>query len=339
MATITNRSEIVFLYDTTNCNPNGDPMDANRPRINEETGKCMVTDVRLKRTIRDYLFEKGYNGEGSNSLGDIFIRDEEGKAVTGTQRAKSYANKSEFIQKFIDVRLFGAVSAPKKDAADKKGKEKKKVEDKGDENSMSSDIDIEGPEEQLDTQKTFHFTGAVQFGMGKSFNKVKENFIKGTGAFATKEISIQRTFREEYNITYGLIGFHGVINENAAKNTSLSEADVNELVEGMWNGTKNLLTRSKKGHMPRLLIKVDYSQKGFFIGDLLERLSLVYNENVKEDDLESIEQFKINTGKLIEVFNKYDSKISNITVIKDDRITFTEPIPTKAPITYESISI
>ncbi len=256
MATITNRSEIVFLYDTTYCNPNGDPMDANRPRINEETGKCLVTDVRLKRTIR-----------------------------------------------------------------------------------VSIDEETEGAEEQLDTQKTFHFTGAVQFGMGKSFNKVKENFIKGTGAFATKETSIQRTFREEYNITYGLIGFHGVINENAAKTTNLSESDVNELIEGMWNGTKNLLTRSKKGHMPRLLIKIDYSQKGFFIGDLLERLTLVYNETVKEDDLESIEQFKIDTSKLIETLTKYDSKISNITVIKDDRISFTEPIPTKAPLTYESISI
>jgi CRISPR-associated protein Csh2 len=114
MAVITKRSEIIFLYDATNCNPNGDPMDANRPRINEETGKCLVTDVRLKRTIRDYLYEKGYNGEETDALGDIFIRDEDGKPVTGTQRAKSYANKADFIQKFIDVRLFGAVSAPKK---------------------------------------------------------------------------------------------------------------------------------------------------------------------------------------------------------------------------------
>jgi CRISPR-associated protein Csh2 len=48
MAVITKRSEIIFLYDATNCNPNGDPMDANRPRINEETGKCLVTDVYLK---------------------------------------------------------------------------------------------------------------------------------------------------------------------------------------------------------------------------------------------------------------------------------------------------
>ena len=147
MATITNRSEIVFLYDTTNCNPNGDPMDANRPRINEETGKCLVTDVRLKRTIRDYLFEKGYNAELEKSLGDIFVRDENGKVVTGTKRAKSYNNINDFKQKFIDVRLFGAVSAPKKDATDKKGKEKKKVKDKADEQLARSNMDNEGKEE------------------------------------------------------------------------------------------------------------------------------------------------------------------------------------------------
>ena len=49
-----NRSELVFLYDIRDANPNGDP-DENKPRIDEETGINIVTDVRLKRTIRDYL--------------------------------------------------------------------------------------------------------------------------------------------------------------------------------------------------------------------------------------------------------------------------------------------
>lgn len=52
---IKNRSEIVFLYDIKDANPNGDPMDENKPRIDEETEINIVTDVRLKRTIRDYL--------------------------------------------------------------------------------------------------------------------------------------------------------------------------------------------------------------------------------------------------------------------------------------------
>ena len=52
-----NRSELLFLYDITDANPNGDPMDENKPRLDEETGINLVTDVRLKRTIRDYLHE------------------------------------------------------------------------------------------------------------------------------------------------------------------------------------------------------------------------------------------------------------------------------------------
>ncbi len=54
---VKNRAELIFLYDIRDNNPNGDPMDENKPRIDEETGKNIVTDVRLKRTIRDYLYD------------------------------------------------------------------------------------------------------------------------------------------------------------------------------------------------------------------------------------------------------------------------------------------
>ena len=52
-----NRSEILFLYDISDANPNGDPLDDNKPRLDEETEINIVTDVRLKRTIRDYLHD------------------------------------------------------------------------------------------------------------------------------------------------------------------------------------------------------------------------------------------------------------------------------------------
>lgn len=294
MNAIDKRSEILFLYDVKNANPNGDPMDANRPRIDEETGKCLVTDVRLKRTIRDYLFEKGYDGENGK---DIFIREEEGKPVTGSKRAESYENKEDFISKFIDVRMFGAVSAPKKVKNEK--------------------------------SKTFHFTGPVQFGMGKTLNVVKENFIKGTGAFATDEKSTQRTFREEYNITYGLVSFHGVVNEQAAKWTKLTQEDVDQLIDGMWNGTKNLLTRSKKGHTPRLLLKIDYSQKGFFIGELAERLKLIPENNKREEEYEDIVDFTIDTTELNKVLNENMDKIETIHLMVDKRVKLSESITEK----------
>lgn len=313
MPVITQRSEILFLYDAKQCNPNGDPMDANRPRIDEETGKCLVTDVRLKRTIRDYLFEKGYNGE-TGAPGDIFIREEDGKPVTGSKRAESYRDKKDYLEKFIDVRLFGGVSAPKKAAGSKKKADKSSDETEGSE------------EETLDTGKTFHFTGPVQFGMGKSLNVVRVNFIKGTGAFTTSETSIQKTFREEYNIAYGLIGFHGVVNENAAKYVGTTENDVAMLIDGLWNGTKSLLTRSKKGHMPRLLVKIDYSEKGFFIGDLLERLRLTPVEGKTEEGYDDVADFRLDVGELNAKLRQYADKIANVSLWHDDRLVLSEAI-------------
>lgn len=295
MSIVSKRSELLFLYDVKKANPNGDPMDNNRPRIDEETGKCLVTDVRLKRTVRDYLIAKGYNGKDDPDK-DIFIRDEEQGPVTGKQRSQAYESKDDFLKKFIDARLFGAVSAPG---------------------------------EKSDKKKVFHYTGPVQFGMGATLHAVKENFIKGTGGFATKEGAQQKTFREEYNITYGLVGFHGVINENAAKHTKLTEADVSELLEGMWNGTKNLLTRSKKGHTPRLLVRVTYNQPNFFIGELLERLTIQTEEGVREESFEDIADFTIDTSSLNKALSAHWDKIETVEVIgQDDRIQLSEPIKT-----------
>lgn len=319
MSQLQNRSELLFLYDVKRCNPNGDPLDANRPRIDEESGRCLVTDVRLKRTIRDYLYNKGYDG---GPKGDIFIRDIDGKPVTGAQRSDAYEGKEDFCQKFIDVRLFGGVSAPgNKSGGGAEGDDSETGEDeekgKGKKGKGASK-----------KGKVFHYTGPVQFSMGYSLNRVHENFIKGTGAFAAKEGAEQKTFREEYNITYGMIAFHGVVNENAARHVGTTENDITELTEAIWNGTRDLLTRSKKGHMPRLLVKIDYKD-GFFIGDLCERLQLVAGEGKKLDALEDVDDYTIDTKALNEALRKHDDKIIAIKVQADERLKLTEPIREK----------
>ncbi|CAH1002435.1 hypothetical protein LEM8419_03314 [Neolewinella maritima] len=292
MSTISHRSELLFLYDCKNCNPNGDPNNGNQPRLHEATRTCLVTDVRLKRTIRDYLMEKGYDGSTPDK--DIFIRDEDGQPVTGAKRSESYEDKEEFTRKFIDVRLFGGVSAPK-------GKKK----------------------------MSFNLTGPVQFGMGTSLHPVEMNYLKGTGAFATTEGAQQKTFREEYNITYGLIGFHGVINEQAARHTGTTDEDISELMEAIWAGTKGLLSRSKKGHMPRLLVKIDYSEPMFFIGDLLERLAFQNQENIDFKEVTDVTDYVLDTTTLNRVLAENADRIAAVHVRQDDRLQLSAPIFTK----------
>lgn len=96
---IENNSEILFIYDATNCNPNGDLDDENRPRMDKLSKTNLVSDVRLKRYIRDYLHDfKGM---------DIFVIQTE-KSDDAKKRTKELGGWEE-VKKKIDVKFFGAI--------------------------------------------------------------------------------------------------------------------------------------------------------------------------------------------------------------------------------------
>jgi len=257
------RTEILFLYDVQNGNPNGDPSDENKPRIDEETGQNIVTDVRLKRTVRDYLYNyEGYNQDG---VKDIFVRqtfvedDPEKGLNDGISRGKAYDNNADnVLEACIDVRLFGGV------------------------------IPLTG--------SSITFTGPVQFKMGRSLHKVQMQYIKGTGAFASKAGHKQQTFREEYILPYSFIAFYGIINENAARHTRLTNDDIEMLKKGLWNGTKQLITRSKMEHNPRLLLTLTHDSPNFFIGELDKYIKL--KTDMRDEELRNVTDFSLDMGAL-----------------------------------------
>lgn len=299
---VKNRSEILFLYDATYANPNGDPMEENRPRIDEETGMNIVTDVRLKRTIRDYFLDLIENSDSRLDNQDIFIketRDDKGYLYDAKKRAKDFLEKEEgkfsemkeatqrdICSKCIDIRLFGAVIPL----------EFKTKKNKSETGSIT-------------------LTGPVQFRFGRSIHRVSTKFIKGTGAFASdyeNKKSMQHTFREEYILPYSLISFYGVVNENAAKSTGLTEEDVDLLLEGIWNGTKNLITRSKFGQIPRFLMRIMYRDKNFHIGDLDKMIECIPNDGMEDEKIRNISQLKLDASTLMKSLSKYKGKIQSI---------------------------
>lgn len=273
------RSEILFIYDIRDGNPNGDPLDENKPRIDEEAGVNIVTDVRLKRTIRDYLHD--FKDQ------EIFVReviyDEEGHVQDGKMRAANFGNDAKkILNECIDIRLFGGVIPLKEDS--------------------------------------ITYTGPVQFKMGRSLHRVTMKHIKGTGAFASKEGSKKETFREEDILPYSMILFYGIINENAAQHTHLTEDDIKLLLEGTWNGTKNLISRTKAGQVPRLLLKVNYSKKNYHIGDLDKMLKLT--SEIPHESIRGTEDFKIDISELVEKLAEEMGSIRDIEICSDDRVNF-----------------
>lgn len=299
-----NRSEILFLYDIADANPNGDPLDDNKPRLDEETETNIVTDVRLKRTIRDYLEE--YKDQG------LFIKEiknEEGHIHDAKQRAEDYLPEMDYknlqeaknemekaiLKECIDVRLFGA--------------------------TIPLDVKI-GKKNQTGS---ITLTGPVQFRLGRSLHKVEINHIKGTGAFASAKNKSQATFREEYILFYSLIGFYGIINEKTAESTQMKDEDVDLLLDGIWNGTKNLISRSKFGQIPRVLLQIEYKDEYYFIGDLDKQISL--NHQLDSDkQIRSVNDYKLDVSSLLELFDINKDKIAKINYKIDPKIGFNEDL-------------
>lgn len=288
--------EILFLYETKDCNPNGDPLDENKPRTDPETGVATVTDVRIKRTVRDYLFqtkdleilvrdtedEQGYLKDGKGRCDDFL--EEAGVTQADTITDMVSKVRDTILGHCIDARLFGATL----------------------------------PVEFGRKKSSIRLTGPVQFsGFNRSLHRVSPQLIQGTAGFASRKNATQKSFREDHMLPYALISAYGIVNEIAAKTTELSEDDVSLLLEGLWKGTESLISRSKMGHQPLLLLVISYAN-GRRLGDLSGRISLT---SEKEDiAIRAIDDYEINITQLLDGLSELKDDIEGLEIVQDSRL-------------------
>jgi len=214
---IQNRYEFVLLYDVKNGNPNGDPDGGNLPRIDPETGHGIVTDVCLKRKVRNYVElvkedqtpfniyvkEKAILTERRKPAYDS-VDDQKDKAAT-TSQARAWMCKN-----FFDVRTFGAVMSTK-------------------ENNCGQ---VRGP---------------VQLNFSQSIDPVVplEASITRMAVETRKEADAQggdnRTMGRKTYIPYGLYRAHGYVSAPLANQTGFSETDL----ELLWDALANMFEHDR----------------------------------------------------------------------------------------------
>ncbi len=252
--TLTSRREFLFCYDIRMGNPNGDP-DENRPRVLPD-GNHYVTDVRLKRFVRDYLKTQGH---------DILVDTVEGQTKNLTGRVGAYlkekgqpeADGQELVtiilESFVDARMFGST------LAFKKGEEK--------------EAGVKA-REWKPQPKTL--TGATQIEQGEVLHQAQEVDIRGTSILGSGEEQRQGTFTENFVLRYGFIGFGGIANEHSAAKSLLTDEDYAELLRALWKGVRSAgNTRTKAGQVPRLLVNVVYKPGSEFqLGRMLDYVEL-----------------------------------------------------------------
>ena len=210
MSELKNRIDFVYIFDVQDGNPNGDPDAGNLPRVDAETGMGLVTDVCLKRKVRNYV----QTAKGQANGYDIFIKE---KAVLNTlidkahddSEVKAAKDKTEAARMFMcknyyDIRTFGAVMSIGKNAG--------------------------------------QVRGAIQLTFARSVDTIAtaEHSITRMAVATKKEAEKQnggnRTMGRKATVPYGLYVCHGFVSANLAQQTGFSEEDL----ELFWDALRNM---------------------------------------------------------------------------------------------------
>lgn len=200
------RYDFIYLFDVEDGNPNGDPDAGNMPRVDAETGEGLVTDVCLKRKVRNYV----QTVKGAQPTYDIFIK--EGSVLNDTiavtakdTKTKDDARKS-MCARFYDVRAFGAVmSTGKKNAGQ-----------------------VRGP-----IQLTFARSLSPIVTAEHTITRMAVTDAKDTSA---DDFGTRQTMGRKYTVPYGLYLTHGYISANLAKQTGFTDDDL----KLFWEALKNM---------------------------------------------------------------------------------------------------
>ena len=232
MATIIEKSELLFLYESKYSIPNGDPFTGEQ-RYDEETKKVLVSDVRIKRFIRDYFLDNGQDvyvfndksqAEGKESGSAARMKSLRLKYATdeSVKSAKKGEGSLKLLQKCIDVRLFGGISTEEKEAV--------------------------------------NITGPVQFALlNPSLNAAELRIHQNTSLFSSSAEKSRGAIGTTTVVPFALCQIHGWINPFSAKLSGLTDDDVTEMLRALWNSVNNANTRSKSNQSSLLLLQIVYT--------------------------------------------------------------------------------
>ena len=264
MTTIKNRYDFVFLFDVKDGNPNGDPDFDNMPRTDEETNHGLVTDVCIKRKIRNYVQLL----KGLESPYDIFIR--EGNVLNPLiEQMRNVADQEEedekkavakgrmkMCEQYYDIRTFGAVMSTGEEKADADSNEDVNEDDSKDKQSKKKGSKKKESKKKIKGLGVVR--GPVQLTFARSIDPVDAKSHSLTRCCVTTTDDDKKgktnTIGNKNTVSYGLYRMHGFISATDAAKTGFSEEDKEFLFEAIINAFENDHAAARGEMNPRALI-------------------------------------------------------------------------------------
>lgn len=246
---LTNRYDFVLLFDVKDGNPNGDPDAGNLPRLDAETGHGLMTDVALKRKVRNFVALTRDQTETAPEAGEkrceIYVRE---KAILNLQHQRAYSALK--------------LDAPAEDAAEGADGEDKKAKKGGKEKRKGSEGDVDLARRWMCQNffdvRTFGAVMSTKTNAGQVRGPVQLTFARSidpivalehsitrmavaTEAEAEKQQGDNRTMGRKHTVPYGLYMAHGFVSSFLAKQTGFGEDDL----ELLWQALENMFEHDR----------------------------------------------------------------------------------------------
>lgn len=301
--TIKNRYDFVFLFDVKDGNPNGDPDQVNLPRADAEDQHGLVTDVCIKRKVRNYVQLK----HELKTPYDIFIRqrdinlpDSYLNAIIGkTPGNKASEKRKRLCDDYWDIRTFGAVLSTGEKESGEATEEEGEVAAK------------EKKQKKETVRGAGTVRGPVQFTFARSRDRIYQAEHSITRCVVTtekerndqlkKDREFASTFGRKATVPYALYLMHGFISSVDATKTGFSEDDLKLLWESLINAFEHDRAAARGEMNPRKLVIFKHSNHlgNELSGRLFERVTVTKNAELprgKEDYTINVDKENLPSG-------------------------------------------
>jgi CRISPR-associated protein Csh2 len=296
----------VFIKSVKDGIPNRDPLaDSDARRIFDESdGRISLSDVSLKRDVRDYIIAK-FDGV-ENHDNHVYVREvraEDNKLLGRGSLANRLRedvgsvatdlSSEELLTRYaLDVRAFGITFSVKKER--------------------------------------FNLTGPIQLSWAHSMHPAETRYVQGTVVMPSEEDKAEQgTIWSSFILPFAVFVGAGVINASIASQTNLSSGDVDLILEGLWRGTQHRQARGRGTQQPQLLLHVEYENPFFRIGDLREELIIepgpeAWRSGEAPSDIRGV---TLDASRLGQTLDLHKDKIHRCRVWKQPRLTLSGDLP------------
>lgn len=292
---LTNRYEFVFLFDVKDGNPNGDPDAGNLPRVDAETGMGLVTDVCLKRKVRNFI---DISKNAVNNY-DIYVKE---KAILNRQHARAYTESEELVALLQSLEEAKKIKKPRKGVDETAYKEAQKIikdantEDIARQWACKNYYDVRAFGAVMSTsdksdskiaKKAGQVRGPIQITFSRSLDPIVTSEHTLTVVAARKadkpieqQIGIQG---RKFTVPYGLYRCHGFVSAHLANQTGFSENDL----ELFWQSLLQMFDHDRSAS------RGEMSARGLYVfkhstalgnapaADLFRRIKVQLNDGVE----------------------------------------------------------